>query len=92
MVELEVFDTAGFEEYRALVAPMIARFGGHYIVRGGAVAEFEGEAPKDRVVVVEFPSLAMAEAFLRSDEYRPVAAIRRNTANSRIFLVEGISQ
>jgi uncharacterized protein (DUF1330 family) len=89
MVELEVFDAEGFERYRSQVAPMIARFGGQYIVRGGEVVEFEGEAPKGRVIVVEFPNLAMAKAFLHSEEYQPLIAIRQGSSNSRIFMVEG---
>lgn len=89
MVELEVFDGEGFERYRSQVAPMIARFGGQYLVRGGEVLEFEGGAPKGRVIVAEFPSLAMVKAFLHSDEYQPLIAIRQGSSNSRIFMVEG---
>ena len=91
VAEVEVIDAAGFEDYRAAVAPMIERFDGRYIVRGGSVMEMEGEAPKARVVIIEFQSLPLAESFIRSEEYRPVAAIRHRTAKSRLYLVEGIT-
>ena len=91
VAEVEVTDAAGFEDYRAAVAPMIERWGGHYLVRGGTILAIEGDAPQGRAVVIEFPSLAAAEAFIRSDDYGPVAAIRHKTAKSRLYLVEGVA-
>lgn len=89
IAEVAVEDAATFEEYRAAVAPMIAAFGGQYIVRGGAVSALEGDAPEGRVVVIEFPDKAAAEKFWFSKDYAPVAAIRQRSAKSRIFMVEG---
>jgi uncharacterized protein (DUF1330 family) len=91
IVELEVFDPVGFEQYRAVVAPLIEAAGGRYIVRGGAMREFEGGTLPGRAVVLEFPSLAMAEAFVHSDAYQPAIPLRQNSAKSRIYLVEGIA-
>ena len=90
IAEIEVFDTAAYEDYKVAVVPIVAKYGGRYIVRGGQIKPIEGEAPKGRVVVLEFANLAAAEAFLESDEYRPVADIRHQTAKSRIMIVEGI--
>ena len=36
-------------------------------------------------------ALKAAEAFIRSEEYRPVAAIRHKTAKTLLFLVEGVA-
>ena len=91
IAEVAVDDPQGFEAYRAAVAPLIAAFGGRYLVRGGAVHALEGEAPGARMVVIEFPSLAAAETFWHSEEYRPVAALRHKTAQSRIYMVEGMA-
>ncbi len=89
IAEVDVHDAAGFEAYRAGVAPMIAAFGGSYLVRGGAIAALEGDAPTSRIVVIEFPSKAAAETFWHSEEYAPVAALRHGSAHSRIYLIEG---
>ena len=35
IADIEVTDPAGFEEYRQLVGPLVDKFGGRYIVRGG---------------------------------------------------------
>ncbi len=89
VAEIAVHDPAGFEEYRAAVAPMIGEFGGRYNVRGGSVTPLEGEQQTSRVVVLEFPTVVAAQTFWHSDVYRPVAAIRQRSSNSRIFMVEG---
>jgi uncharacterized protein (DUF1330 family) len=90
VAEIEVIDAATYEGYKAAVGPMVAKYGGRYLVRGGTVEAIDGAEPRDRVIVLEFPSLAAAQTFLRSDEYRPVAAIRHNSTTSRLFVVEGM--
>ena len=88
--EIDVHDPAGFADYRNAVTPLLEHFGGRYIARGGTVIGMEGDAPRGRIVMIEFPSAAMAEAFLRSPEYAPIGAIRHRTSASRLFVVEGV--
>ncbi len=91
LVELEVHDAADYETYKAAVPPIVERFGGRYLVRGGASEAMEGEEPKGRIAVLEFPDAAAARAFLQSEEYRPIVAIRHRSATSRIILAEGVA-
>ena len=90
VAEIEVTDPATYEGYKASVAPLVAEFGGRYLVRGGSAKAAEGEPPKGRVVILEFPTLARAQAFIQSDAYRPVAEVRHKSAKSRIIIVEGL--
>jgi uncharacterized protein (DUF1330 family) len=90
IAEVDVHDADGFDAYCSGVAPMIAAFGGRYLVRGGEVSALEGDAPTQRMVVIEFPSKGAAETFWHSEEYRPVAALRHKTAHSRIYMIEGV--
>ena len=91
IAEIEVHDPAAYEGYKASAAPLIAKYGGRYLVRGGDVEAAEGDAPKGRVILLEFPDMAAARAFLEADEYQPVAEIRHKSAESRLILVEGIA-
>jgi uncharacterized protein (DUF1330 family) len=91
IAEIAVKDPATYEGYKAAVAPLIAEFGGRYLTRGGESEAVEGDEVNGRVIVLEFPSLAVARAFLNSDVYRPVAAIRLKSATSRLILVEGVA-
>jgi uncharacterized protein (DUF1330 family) len=89
IVDLEITDAAGFEEYRQLVPATIEKYGGRYLVRGGRVETLEGEWQPKRVVVLEFPTVEQAKRWYDSQEYRAPKALRFRTARSKMILVEG---
>ena len=89
LANLTVTDAAKFGQYRDLVAPMIARFGGRYVVRGGAVAAVEGEPGLDRVVIVEFPDMAALRRFYDSADYAPLIRLRQEATTGTVALLEG---
>lgn len=89
IAQLTVTDPAGFEAYRQAVPPIIAAHGGRYLVRGGAVARLEGAPVGPRIIVLEFPDKAAAEAFYNSPEYQEILPLRLNTASGSVLIVEG---
>ena len=89
IVEVDVTDAAGYEDYKKMVPPTLAAHGGKFVVRGGACETLEGNWRPSRVVVLEFPSVARAKAWWASDEYRAAKALRQRTANSKMIVVEG---
>jgi uncharacterized protein (DUF1330 family) len=91
IAEVEVTDPAGFEEYRKQVSATIQKYGGRYVVRGGACQLLEGERQPARLVVIEFSSAEEARRWYDSEEYRHPKALRMKTARSRLLLVEGVS-
>jgi len=62
---VEITDPAAYEEYRRGVQAIIAAYGGRYLARGGAVEHLEGNAPVNRLVIVEFPDMVRLKAFYR---------------------------
>jgi len=90
--EITVTDPDAYKQYAAAVAPVVAKFGGKYLVRGGQTIAQEGAAPAGRIVVIEFESLAGARAFEDSEDYQSIAALRHKAAQSRVFLAEGVAQ
>lgn len=91
IAEIEVTDATAYEGYKKLTPAAIAAYGGRFIVRGGEVEAKEGGWKPSRLVVVEFASMAQARKFYDSPEYAPALAIRRNAANSRLLLADGIN-
>jgi uncharacterized protein (DUF1330 family) len=89
VAEVEVTDPATYEDYRKLVPASVARYGGKFLVRGGAVETKEGGWQPKRLVVLEFPSLQQARAWYHSPEYAPALALRLRAARSKVLLVEG---
>lgn len=90
VARLDVNDPEGFTAYREAVSPIIAAHGGRYLVRGGALNVKEGSAPA-RMVIVEFPDMATAEAFYNSDAYAPVLQQRLASAEGDVVLVAGVT-
>ena len=88
IAQLTVTDPEGFEAYRATVAPLIEAHGGRYLVRGGTVSNLEGETGRPRIIVLEFPDKATAEAFYNSAEYQAILPLRQNTATGSVIIVE----
>ena len=91
IAELTVTDPEGYKQYAAAVPPIIAKFGGKYLVRGGQTVGVEGDPPGGRIVVIEFDSLAAARSFEESHEYQAIADLRHRAARGRVFLAEGIN-
>ena len=89
IAEVDVHDSALFEEYRKIVPGTIAQYGGKYLVRGGAVEVKEGGWKPTRLVVLEFPSMEQARKWYDSPEYAPALALRLKAANAKLILVEG---
>lgn len=91
IVEVEVTDPTEYGEYIKLVPSSIAAYGGRYLVRGGRTELLEGEPPPARLVVLEFPSVERAKAWLESPEYQPARDIRHRAARTRMIAIEGVS-
>ena len=51
IADIEITDSAGYEEYRRRVPATIAQYGGRYLARGGTVDVLEGEWQPRRLVV-----------------------------------------
>lgn len=86
---IEVTDAEAFRAYGARVPETIAKYGGRYVVRGGRVTPLEETPPKPRVVVIEFDTVEAAKRWYESEDYAPLAEMRRSAANGPLFIVEG---
>jgi uncharacterized protein (DUF1330 family) len=89
IAEIEVTDPTAYDEYRPLAAASVARFGGHFAVRGGKIELLEGVPEPERIVVIEFPDADAARRWYHSEEYQKALKIRQSASRGRVFLVEG---
>src|SRR5512144_31223 len=83
IVDIDVHDPAGYEDYRKLAPATIEFYGGKYIARGGNTETLEGEWSPSRLVILEFENSEQAKKWLNSEEYREARAMRHKTANSK---------
>ena len=89
IVDVNVQDAAGFEEYRKRVPATVEKYGGKFLVRGGKFEKLEGTWQPTRVVLLEFPTVEQARRWYDSEEYREPKALRFKTAKTDLMLVEG---
>jgi uncharacterized protein (DUF1330 family) len=92
VVEVEVLDAERYEDYKRIVPPSLAAYGGKFLVRGGEAEMLEGNWVPKRIVVVEFPSVGRAKEWWASREYAEAKALRQATARTQMIVVEGLSQ
>jgi uncharacterized protein (DUF1330 family) len=89
IVEIEVLDPAGYEEYKNQAGATVGAYGGKYIVRGGATETLESDWKPKRLVVLEFESVQRAKDWWNSQEYRELKKMRQRTAHAKMIVVEG---
>lgn len=89
VLDLAVNDFGGFKKYIAEIPAFIAKHFGKYIVQGVEPTLIEGDWKPERVVIIEFPGRAQAEAFLGDPDIQYLFAIRHATTTSRLVLVDG---
>jgi len=90
IVEIEIVDPAGYEEYKRLAGATVEKYGGKYIVRGGKTEVLEGDWQPKRIVVLQFDSMQRAKNWLHCEEYREPRKMRHRTASTNMILVEGV--
>lgn len=90
--EVRIVDAEAATRYMALAEASIARHGGRYIARAATPRVPEGDWDDGRrVVIVEFPTMEMLEAWYASDDYAEALAIRQTALDRRLLFVPGVS-
>ena len=89
IAQVTVENPTAYDEYRKGVLATVAAFGGRFLARGGMSETLEGTEISKRVVIIEFPSYAVAKEWHGSDAYAPLLAMRQAAARATLTLVEG---
>ena len=90
IVDTQIENPEEYEEYKKLARPIAEKYGGNYRVRGGDMDVRETDLwTPTRMVIVEFPDMNAARAFVDSEEYAPVKPLRRNNAKCTLVILDG---
>ena len=90
IVDVDIHDPVQYDDYKKLTPASLQPYQGKFIVRGGTTTTLEGDWQPGRVVVLEFPTKELAQAWWSSDEYAPAKALRQKTSTTQMILVEGV--
>jgi len=82
-------DPKKFDAYRKLAAPVMEKSGGRFLVRGDPTKAYEAGLMQ-RVVVIEFDSVAQAIAIHDSPGYQAALKALGDGATRDLRIVEGL--
>jgi uncharacterized protein (DUF1330 family) len=89
IASLTIKDPLRFEEYRRTLLPSMQKYGARLVARGGPIV-LEGEWPREKVIIAEFPSMEQAREWWGSPEYAEPKALRQATADTELVIVQGV--
>lgn len=89
VAHIRVHDKDRFEEFKKLSMGALKDHNGKVLVRNPSPDHREGAA-KGLAIVIEFDSLAAAQAFYDSDVYGKARAVRESISDTDLILVEGL--
>jgi uncharacterized protein (DUF1330 family) len=88
IVRVDITDPVRYKDYITANAKPLAKFGGHFLVRGGAFEKPEGGS-RARNAVIEFPSYQAALDCWKSPEYQHAITLRQPVSTADLVIIEG---
>lgn len=89
IVQVDVKDADEYGKYAALAGPAVAKYGGEFLARGGAVDVKEGTT-RDRCVIIRFDDMETAQKFYHGPEYQEALAYALPVSDRDYKFVEGV--
>ena len=82
-------NSKNIRKYAEKASPVIKKYNGTILARGGEVKTIEGN-PSPRTVLIEFPTMEDALKCYNSSEYQEAMKIGKGEFNRHIQIVEGV--
>ncbi|MBN1361917.1 MAG: DUF1330 domain-containing protein [Sedimentisphaerales bacterium] len=90
IARLAVSEPEALAGYLKATPPVVAKYRGTFIARGGATVTFEGPQENRRIVLIEFPTLDDAKVFYHSPQYAAARKLREGIAVAELMAVDGV--
>ena len=85
---MSIHDPLTYREYADRTPATVKRYGGKFLTRGEPVTTIEGEEYRDRMVILQFPSLAQVQAWYADPAYQEAMAFRHAASTMHLLLVQ----
>lgn len=86
---MSIQDPKTYKKYTDRTPPIVERYGGRFLARGGDITTLEGETCQDRMVILEFSSKQSVLDWMADPEYQEARIFRHASFQARILLIEG---
>lgn len=92
VISIDLHKPEGMAAYAAGAAPLLDRYEARVLAANNRIQVEDGTWSKNRIAIIEFPSLAAAHEFWNSPDYAPLKPMREAISESDIILAEGMSE
>ena len=89
IAQINIINDEPYKEYIRQTSPIIKKYQGEFLIRGGRFENVLGKWEYARTVVIKFPSYETALNWYHSDEYKPVKKIREENSEGNVIIIEG---
>ena len=90
LADNKIVNAEAYASYITSITASVEKFGGRYLVRGGKPVRRSGNRQWNRVVLIEFPSMEAAEAWLDDPNLASLHAMRETNAETQLVLLPGL--
>jgi uncharacterized protein (DUF1330 family) len=91
IAQLKFTDIEAYRRYQKAFPAVFAKFNAKVLVADEAPRVLEGDWPRDKIVILEFPDEAEAIRFGFSPEYQAIAKDRKAGADAVVVMAKGFS-
>jgi uncharacterized protein (DUF1330 family) len=93
ILDIDIHNLEQYKHYIELGQPLVKKFGGEYLIRGGNIEEVDTQLWKPaRIVLIKFPDKASALNWYNSEEYKKISNLRTDNSTSTLIFVDGVPE
>lgn len=85
---MTINDAETYRKYTDKTPPTVKRHGGKFLTRGEPVTCLENTSYEGRLVILEFPSKAHAEAWYADPDYQEAVTFRKAASTMHMLLLQ----
>ena len=89
LIDIHVTDGGTYSDYVARVYDVVTAYGGRYLVRGGDLTPLSGDWTPERIIIIEFDSIAQLRRCFSSPECAALAPLRERSTKSKAVILQG---
>ena len=89
IAQLKFTDIEAYRRYQKAFPAVFAKFKAKVLVADESPRVLEGDWPRDKIVILEFPDEAEAARFGASAEYQAIAKDRKAGADAVVIMAKG---
>jgi len=90
VAQITIHDRSRYERYVAKFMPTLKPYQGRLLAADEHPTVTEGEWPRDKIILIQFPDATLAKAWGESEAYKAIAVDRLAATDGVVLTVQGI--